>query len=159
MDYLVSLSFFTAPIFSYGIQSIYKTPSRLRGYYLRPNLKWLFSSKNGVKQYNAALAITGAVRRTSREKLYQALGLESLRKRRWYRKVCYFFKIFKGQSPKYLFKILPSVSKAHNTKTYNNNPLLSGKHNYFKNFFFLNNCHRIEQLKRENKKFWDFFCF
>ena len=31
-------------------------------------------------QYNAALAITGAIRSTSREKLYQELGLESLRK-------------------------------------------------------------------------------
>ena len=34
-------------------------------------------------QYNAALAITGAIRGTSREKLYQELGLESLQKRRW----------------------------------------------------------------------------
>ena len=47
-------------------------------------------------QYNAALAITGAIRGTSREKLYQELGLELLRKRRWYRKICYFFRIFKG---------------------------------------------------------------
>ena len=37
-------------------------------------------------QYNAALAVTGAIRGTSREKLYQELGLESLRKRRWYLK-------------------------------------------------------------------------
>ena len=33
-------------------------------------------------QYNAAVAITGAIRGTSREKLYQELGLESLCKRR-----------------------------------------------------------------------------
>ena len=30
-------------------------------------------------QYNAALAITGAIRCSSREKLYQELGLESLK--------------------------------------------------------------------------------
>ena len=72
-------------------------------------------------QYNAALAITDVIRSTSREKLYQEVGLESLRKRLWYRKRCYFFKIFKGQSPKYLSKILPSVSKTHNTRTNNNN--------------------------------------
>ena len=47
-------------------------------------------------QYNAALAITGAIRGTSREKLYQNFILKSLRKRRWYRRLCYFFKIFKG---------------------------------------------------------------
>ena len=29
-------------------------------------------------QYNAAVVITGAIRGTSREKLYQELGLESL---------------------------------------------------------------------------------
>ena len=33
-------------------------------------------------QYNAALAITGAIRGTSREKLYQELGFESLKQRR-----------------------------------------------------------------------------
>ena len=32
-------------------------------------------------QYNAALALTGAIKRTSREKLHQELGLESLKHR------------------------------------------------------------------------------
>ena len=63
-------------------------------------------------QYNAALAITGAIRGTSRENFFQELGLESDCKRQLYRKLCYFFKIFKGQSPEYLFRILPNVSKA-----------------------------------------------
>ena len=49
-------------------------------------------------QYNAALAITGAVRGTSREKLYQELGFESLQQRRWYRKLCCLFKIINNQS-------------------------------------------------------------
>ena len=87
-------------------------------------------------QYNAALAITGAIRGTSTEKLNQELGLESLRKRRWYRKLCYFFKIFEGQSPEYLFRILPSVSKAYNPRTNGKIPLFSGKHNFFINSFF-----------------------
>ena len=47
-------------------------------------------------QYNACLAITGAIRGTSKEKLYQELGLESLRLRCWYRKLCLFYKIFKN---------------------------------------------------------------
>ena len=37
-------------------------------------------------EYNSALAIAGAIRGTSKEKLNQELGLESLEKRRWYRK-------------------------------------------------------------------------
>ena len=41
-------------------------------------------------QYNSTLAITGATRGTSKEKIYQELGLQSLKKRRWYRKLCHF---------------------------------------------------------------------
>ena len=44
-------------------------------------------------QYNTALEITGAVKGTSREKLYQELGFESLQQRRWCRKLCCLFKI------------------------------------------------------------------
>ena len=62
----------------------------------------LFHQKMESIQYNAALTIAGAIIATARVKLYQELGLESLHKRRWYRKPCYFFKIFKGQSPEYL---------------------------------------------------------
>ena len=40
--------------------------------------------------YNAALVITGAISGSSRERLYQELGLESLHDRRWYRKL-YFY--------------------------------------------------------------------
>ena len=54
-------------------------------------------------QYNATLASTGAIRGTSREKLYQELGFESLQQRRWYRKLYCLFKIIKNQSPSYLF--------------------------------------------------------
>ena len=45
-------------------------------------------------QYNACLALTRTIRGTSKEKLYQEVGLESLQLRRWYRKLCLFYKIF-----------------------------------------------------------------
>ena len=44
-------------------------------------------------QYNTCLAITGAIKGTSSEKLYQELVLESLKARRWFRKLCHFYKI------------------------------------------------------------------
>ena len=50
-------------------------------------------------QYNARLTLTGAIRSTSKEKIYQELGLESLQIHRWYRKLCLFYKIYKNQSP------------------------------------------------------------
>ena len=50
-------------------------------------------------QYNAFLAITGTIQGTSKEKLYQELGLESLQLRRWYRKLVMFYKIYKTKVP------------------------------------------------------------
>ena len=46
-------------------------------------------------QHDSALAITGTIKGTSEEKLYQEVGLESLGKRRWYQKLCYFYTFFK----------------------------------------------------------------
>ena len=88
-------------------------------------------------QYNTALAITGATRGgTSREKCYQELGLESLHKRGWYKTLCYFFKIFKGRCPEYLFRILSSVNKIYDARTNSNISLFNGKHMLFRNCFF-----------------------
>ena len=86
-------------------------------------------------QYNAALAITGAVRGTSREKLYQELGFESLQQRRWYRKLCCLFKIIKNQSPSYLFQLVPSPNR-YFSRNSENIPQLRTKHDFFKNSFF-----------------------
>ena len=47
-----------------------------------------FSKKIELVQYNGALAITGAIKGSSREKLYQELGLEYLYRRRWSRRLC-----------------------------------------------------------------------
>ena len=58
----------------------------------QPN-NWAFSNKLEAVQYNAALAITGAIRGTSKTKVYQELGLESLKSQWWFRRLCYFYKI------------------------------------------------------------------
>ena len=42
---------------------------------------------------NAGLDISGAIRDSSRVKLYQELGLETLQQRRLYGKLCFFFYI------------------------------------------------------------------
>ena len=57
-------------------------------------------------QYYPCLAKTGALRGTPRKRLYQGLGLEPLRLRRWYRKLYLFYKIFKNKQPQYLFHSL-----------------------------------------------------
>ena len=58
-------------------------------------------------QYNAALAITGAIHGSSRDKLYQELGFESLHDRRWFRKLCFYYKIRHNMCPLYLTDLLP----------------------------------------------------
>ena len=62
-------------------------------------------------QYNAAIAITGAMRGSSSERLYQELSLESLRSRRWLRKLCSFYKIYKNKSASYLYNLIPDRVK------------------------------------------------
>ena len=57
------------------------------------------------------IGITGAIRGTSREKMYSELGLESLQDRSWYRKLCAFYKILNNMSPKYLSNIIPSTTR------------------------------------------------
>ena len=54
-----------------------------------------FCEKLESVQYKAALAITGAIKGSFREKLYQELGLESFKSRGWYRRLCCMYKIMK----------------------------------------------------------------
>ena len=92
-------------------------------------------------QYNACLAITGAIRGTSnygsKEKIYQEVGLESLQLRHWYGKLCLFYKFFKNEHPKYLVSLIPVRSTPYSTRIVVNIPLIKTKHNSFKNSFFL----------------------
>ena len=66
-----------------------------------------FQHKLESIQYRACLAITGAMRGTFKEKIYQELGLESLQSRRWYRNLTMFYKIYKNKSLFYLFNLIP----------------------------------------------------
>ena len=95
-----------------------------------------FQQKVESIQYNAAVAITRAIRGTSKEKLFEELRLESLQHRRWYRKLCCFYKILKDQSPKYLFNIIPKLNRPYPPSNVNNVPHFKVKHRFFKNNSF-----------------------
>ena len=95
-----------------------------------------FRQKLESIQYNGCLAITGAIQGTSKEKLYQILGLESLQLRRWYRKLGMFYKIYKNKSPQYLFKLIPEKTHAYAIRKIENVPCFKIRHNFFKNSFF-----------------------
>ena len=53
-------------------------------------------------QYQAALAVSGAWKGTSRTKIYDELGWETLDHRRIFRRLTLFYKIMTGLTPKYL---------------------------------------------------------
>ena len=95
-----------------------------------------FHEKLESIQYNACLALTGAIRGSSKEKIYQELGFESLRVRRWYRKLCLFYKVLNNEHPQYLFNLIPVRPTLYPTRNPLNIPLLNANHNFFKNSFF-----------------------
>ena len=68
---LTIYNFFVRPNFDYA-DIIYDKP-----------LNESFRKKIELVQYNAALIITGAIKGTCRDKMYQEVGLESLADRRW----------------------------------------------------------------------------
>ena len=53
-------------------------------------------------QYSAALAVAGAWKGTSCDKLLDGLGWEYLYHRRWFRRLSHFYSIVNGNSPEYL---------------------------------------------------------
>ena len=65
-----------------------------------------FEGKLESTQYDAYLAITAAMRGTSKEKLYQELGLQPLQLQCWFSELDMFYKIFKSKSLSYLFKLI-----------------------------------------------------
>ena len=72
-----------------------------------PDLKLDFTKKLESTQYSAALAVSGAWRGTSRQKLYDELGWESLYQKRWYRRMTRFYKLRSTRSPLYLYNLIP----------------------------------------------------
>ena len=64
------------------------------------------------------------------------LGLEFLKSRLWFRKLCHFYKIFNEKSPSYLFNVIPNFNRVRNTRFNYNIPPIKIRHDYFKNSFF-----------------------
>ena len=58
-------------------------------------------------QYSNSLAVPDAIKPTSQSKLYNELGFESLKFRRYFRKLCTCYKIKTTGVPEYLFDLIP----------------------------------------------------
>ena len=78
-----------------SLLTIYKSlikPHLDYGDVIMTNLDASFSNKTEPVQYTTAVAITGAIKGSSRHKLCQELGLEHLQQRRWIRRLCFLHK-------------------------------------------------------------------
>ena len=123
----------------HSVPTIYKS-------FIRPHLDYggiiyeqsnnqKFSNKLEAVQYNAALGITGAIRGTSRIKVYEELGFESVKSRRWFRRLCYFYKIKNFGFPGYLYKLIPLDTYSCNTQFSENITTYRCRTDIFKNYF------------------------
>ena len=95
-----------------------------------------FSDKIESIQYNAALAITGAIRGTSKEKLYKELGFEYLSSRRWFKRLCLFHKIYHNKSPGYLYRLIPQHHNLFNLRNQHLIPQIFCRTNIYSDSFF-----------------------
>ena len=81
------------------------------------NLNFLMNSLERI-QYHSALAITGAWKGSSLNKVYDELGWESLADRRYCRRLFQFYKIRNNLTPAYMRDHLPpEVSHSHRTRS------------------------------------------
>ena len=67
-------------------------------------------------QFSTAFSITKTVKGTSSEKLFQKLGLESLKSKGWLKNLCLFSKQIKEESPAYLFQLIPENSTPYTAR-------------------------------------------
>ena len=84
-------------------------------------------------QYNVALEITSDIKGTSKERLYNELGVENIKDRRWMQILCLFRKIYNLKSPKYLYNLIPSVIYCYDTRNNTNVTSFKCRTEYFKN--------------------------
>ena len=114
--------------------------------YVRPHLEYgdvIFHNQrldlmNIIEQvqYKAALIVSGCWQGTSREKLYQELGWESLSDRRWIRRLTIFYKIKKGLAPHYLLDHIPERNEiSMSLRNRHNIPPFSRTDRYRNSFF------------------------
>jgi len=132
---------FLRPLIDYG-DIIYDQPQNVS-----------FCEKLESVQYKVALAITGAIQGTARKKIYEELGFESLKSRRWYKRLSCMFNIMNDKAPNYLKNLIPKVNQS--TRLRNNRiPTFHCRTECFKNSFFpstMNDWFKLDPTIRDSE--------
>ena len=79
--------------------------------------------------------MTVAIQGTSRDKVYQELGLELLKSRKWHKRLVCVFKIMNEKAPNYLINLIPKYEPTIRTRN-NSIPSYKCRTNCFKHSFF-----------------------
>ena len=87
-------------------------------------------------QYKAALIVSGCWQGTSRVRLYEELGWESLSDRRWCRRLTTLFKILNGNTPAYLAEHIPVRSMITQSLRRRSAPIPIVRTERYQNSFF-----------------------
>ena len=69
------------------------------------------------ENWKCSVQCRSSYHRCDQRYILDELGLESLTFRRWFRKLCLFFKIVKHGLPEYLFNLIPQSNHQYNTRT------------------------------------------
>ena len=121
------------------LQIFHKTTSWLLDYcdiiYDQPNNE-CFCTKIERIQYNASVAVTSTIKGTSQTKTYKELGLEYLKFRRWFRRLCTFYKVKTSGKPEYLLNLIPTGQHSYNIRSLDQIETYYCRTDTFKNSFF-----------------------
>ena len=128
---------YVRPHLDYG-DAIYHIPAKVCEFSNSIILPHLMEKIESV-QYSAALAVTGAWRGTSREKIYPELGWELLSSRRWGRRMILFYKTMNNITPLYTKEPIPPPQHLHYfLRTQDVIGRLGGRTEKFQSSFYLN---------------------
>ena len=101
-------------------------------------------------QYKAAIIITGTWQGTSTKKVYDLLGWEYLAHRRWFRQMCFFYKIVNGMAPLYLTSSISQCKSLRNNSFIISN--ISTRTKRYKKSFFPSAIHSWNNLLTANQR-------
>ena len=110
------------------------------------NTNYQFTNKIESIQYNAALAITGCIRGTSKEKLFSELGLTSLHDRRRFHRLSLYYKILNDLTPEYLREYIPAAVRRLHVTRVSRDDVMPARTQKFRYSFFPDTSNSWNQL-------------
>ena len=110
-------------------------------------------------QYDAALVISGVIRRTSQKKLCADLGLESLKVGPWFKKFACVYKIQCAELPMYLLPLIPAYNNSYIFRKHLRIPHYYFRTNTIRKSFFSNVLSKWNKLDEKIRSATSFSMF